>query len=259
MRILVTFALENEFAPWRDIRKFRADKWGQAPVLVTDIGGAEVGVILTGAGPRPAASEASKVVWGESGKLEICISTGLAGALRPGYEIGQVLAARAVVSEAVHPESQDRAMPSSPAMISFAEECGAITVNAFCTTARVVTRPDEKRHLGTRADAVEMESFEVLRSAAADGVPAAAIRAVSDTVDENLPPDMQEVFNDEGRVSIPRLMGHLARHPSSVPSLMRFGKQASRAAESLAEFLEKYIPVVAVKMKSLEVNSAVGS
>ena len=30
MRILVTFALENEFAPWRAMRKFRAEEWGPA-------------------------------------------------------------------------------------------------------------------------------------------------------------------------------------------------------------------------------------
>ena len=232
------------------MRKFRAGKWGEADLLLAEIGGAEVGVMLTGAGPRPAAAETSRVVWGETGELEICISTGLAGALKPGYKIGQVLAARAVGDDA------NGVIASSAALVSFAEECGAHPVGQFRTTARVVTRPDEKRHLGTRADAVEMESFEVLRRAQADGVPAAAIRAVSDTVDEDLPPDMQEVFNDEGRVSIPRLVGHLARHPGSVPDLMRFGKQANQAAQSLADFLEKYIPVLAVKMKSLEVKAA---
>jgi len=257
LRILVTFALENEFAPWRALHDFRPKKCGQTQGHFAEIGGAEVGVVLTGAGPRPAAAEASKVAWGESGELEICISTGLAGALRPGYEIGQILAARSVGSEAAHPELKSSVLESSPALLSFAEDCGATTVDRFYTTARVVTRPDEKRHLGSRADAVEMESFEVLREAASDGIPAAAIRSVSDKVDEDLPPDMQEVFTDEGRVSIPRLVGHLARHPSSVPDLVRFGKQASRAAESLAKFLDCYIPVVAEKMKSLEIKAAV--
>ncbi|MGC1169820.1 MAG: hypothetical protein WA886_13015, partial [Candidatus Acidiferrales bacterium] len=62
MRILVTFALENECAPWRAMRKFRAEEWGPATVHVTEIGGADVGVVLTGAGPKPARSVATKVM-----------------------------------------------------------------------------------------------------------------------------------------------------------------------------------------------------
>ena len=52
MTILVTFALENEFAPLRTMRKFRSEKWGQVTAYVTGIGGADVGVVLTGAGPK---------------------------------------------------------------------------------------------------------------------------------------------------------------------------------------------------------------
>ena len=54
MKILVTFALENEFAPWRALRDFREDTWGEADVYRARIGAAEVGVILTGAGPKQA-------------------------------------------------------------------------------------------------------------------------------------------------------------------------------------------------------------
>ncbi len=49
------------------------------------------------------------------------------------------------------------------------------------------------------ADAVEMESFAVLSRARANGVPGIAIRAVSDTVDEDLPLGMNEVFTSGRR------------------------------------------------------------
>ena len=62
MRILVTFALETEFAPWRALREFRAVQWGDAEVYRAQIGAADVGVLLTGAGPRQAHLQTAKVL-----------------------------------------------------------------------------------------------------------------------------------------------------------------------------------------------------
>ena len=50
MKVLVTFALAEEFAPWRGMRKFEMQKWGTPDAYVTRIGEAEVGVMLTGVG-----------------------------------------------------------------------------------------------------------------------------------------------------------------------------------------------------------------
>ena len=49
------------------------------------------------------------------------------------------------------------------------------------------------------------------------GIPGVAIRAISDLADEDLPLDMNEVFTDEGQVSIPRILGQVALHPQSIP------------------------------------------
>ena len=97
MKILVTFALDNEFAPWRELRKFRAADWGSVDGFAAEIAGAEVGVVLTGVGPKPAARKISSLLRGEVDSFGCCISSGLAGGLRPEYKIGQILAARAVL------------------------------------------------------------------------------------------------------------------------------------------------------------------
>ena len=62
--------------------------------------------------------------------------------------------------------------------------------------------------------------------------------------DEDLPFDMNGVFTDEGRVSIPRVIGQLAQRPQSLPGLVRLGKNSRAAAESLARFLESYASVL---------------
>ena len=97
-----------------------------------------------------------------------------------------------------------------------------------------------------------MESFEVLLESAAYGIPAIAIRAISDSVDDDLPLDMNRIFTDEGQVSIPRVLGQVALHPRAVPDLVRLGQNSKTAAESLANFLDKYITIVAEKFQTLE-------
>jgi adenosylhomocysteine nucleosidase len=252
LRVLVTFALENEFAPWRALHRFRRSTWGAAEAYFAEIGAAEVSVVLTGAGPRQAALQASKVTWGGSDSVEVCISSGLAGALKPQYQIGQVLAARAVMAESAPERATSGILDSSAALVSFAEEYGATAVDRFYSAERVVARAQEKRHLGGSADAVEMESFQILLKARAEGIPAVAIRAISDDVDEDLPLDMNEIFNAEGEVSVPRVLGQVALRPKSLPSLVRLGRRSKRAAESLALFLDRYIVALSEKAHALE-------
>jgi adenosylhomocysteine nucleosidase len=252
MKILVTFALETEFAPWRALREFHAVQWGDLEVYRAQIGAAEVVVLLTGAGPKQARLQTAKVLGGDQESMHLCVSAGLAGALKPQYRIGQVLAARSVRTESELNDPSSNPLQSSAPLLSFAADCGATVVEQFFSAVCVVGRAEEKRHLGANSDAVEMESFEVLLESAASGIPAIAIRTISDTVDDDLPLDMNRIFTDEGQVSIPRVLGQVALHPGSVPDLVRLGQNSKAAAESLAGFLDKYITTVAQKFQTPE-------
>ena len=131
-------------------------------------------------------------------------------------------------------------------------------MDRFHTAARVIARAEEKYQLGVSADAVEMESFEVLRVAAANGVPAVAIRAISDVASEDLPLGVNGIFTDEGQVSISRVVGQVARHPQSIPSLVKFGQQSKLAAESLTRFLDRYVGTLVKRTQSLESKATAG-
>ena len=205
MKILVTFALENEFAPWRAMRKFHAEDWGSATAYVSEIGGAEVGVILTGAGPGPARAAAQKVM-SHQDEINFCISSGLAGGLRPELRVAQVLAARAVFAEPANADEITDQIETSGPLLDFAEQSGATVVDRFYSAGCVVGRSAEKVVWGKAASAVEMESFAILAVAAESGIPAVAIRSISDAVDEDLPLDMNRIFSDEGQVSLPRVI-----------------------------------------------------
>jgi adenosylhomocysteine nucleosidase len=258
VKILVTFALENEFAPWRELRKFRAASWGRVDGHSAEIGGAEVAVVLTGVGPKPAARKIASVLRGEAGSFGCCISSGLAGGLQPDYKIAQILAARAVVFGEIESDRGGAVTKGSEALISFAAELRATVVEHFVTEGRVITRAGEKKALGEIADAVEMESFEILRAARDLAIPVVAIRGISDLADQDLPLDLSDVFTDDGQLSIPRVMAQVAQRPQAMPSLMRLAQDSKRAATELCRFLDRYVERIAEAAGPLESRAAWG-
>jgi adenosylhomocysteine nucleosidase len=238
MRILVTFAVEAEFAPWRKLRSFERQTSGSAEYYAVRIGGADVNVLLTGVGGKSAWLETTKIAW--DCDVDVCISSGLAGALRTEYQLGDILAAKEV-----HAARWKRLVTSDEKLIQLAEEHGAKAVGSFYSADRVIGLASEKRELGGVADAVEMESGEVLYEASAFGAKVIAIRAISDAAEEDLPLDFNRVMTPAGEVSIPKVLSEVARHPMSVPALVRFGKQSREAAAKLGAFLDRYLEGVA--------------
>jgi adenosylhomocysteine nucleosidase len=231
MNILVTFAVEAEFTPWRNRRKFRRLP-GDWPRFEANFGGASVRAVLTGMGRIHALEAARRVL---PDRPDICISTGLAGALRTGYRPGDVIAAR-LVSEVGEPV----AVASHPELLSVAVDCGARQVERFATSPTLVARAEEKLRLGRQAEAVEMESYTILAEAARYGVPAVAVRSISDTVDFDLPYDFEQARDVRGRIRMASIASQVFRHPSGVPALFALARDCRIAARHLADFLDIY-------------------
>ena len=238
MRILVTFAVEAEFAPWRKLRQFQKLERTDIECFSSKMKEGELTVLLTGMGCKKAWIEATKVIWDSD--VDICISSGLAGALRPEHLIGELLVPQNVLASKL-----DQIISCDPALVDSAVASGAKSVRTFYTADRVIFRAEENKNLGAVADAVEMESGEILFEAAAFGARVVAVRAISDTSGEDLPIDFNKVATEEGDVSIRKILGEVVGSPRSVPSLIRFGQQSKRAAESLGEFLERFIAKIA--------------
>jgi nucleoside phosphorylase len=239
MKVLVTFALASEFAPWRKMRDFReapraagAQPW--APSLFeTRIGSARVHVVLTGMGSEPARASARLALLEP---YDICIASGLAGSLRPVYAPGDILAARAVQ------EQQGRRVVTCDAeLVESARECGATVCDKFLTSRKLITDATEKLRLGRLGDAVDMESFSVLAASSGRGIRSVVIRAVSDGVDMDMPLDFMRTLDPRGAIRMGRVMSHVVRRPGRLPGLVRLGRQSVRAATRLAAFLDRFV------------------
>src|SRR5262249_55865219 len=149
------------------------------PQYVANIGGSTVRVLLTGMGANLAA-RALRIAL--ESPVDVCISSGFAGALQPGLPVGQVLAARLV-----RRGEKDLLVASDRELLSAAQEAGARSVDRFLTAERVLASATEKMSFMDEAEAVEMESFVILAEAARHGVRAIAIRAVSDAANTSMP------------------------------------------------------------------------
>jgi nucleoside phosphorylase len=239
MKVLVTFALASEFAPWRKLREFRevsraagAEPWAPS-IFEAPIGSACVNVVLTGMGREPARASA-RFAFLEP--YDICIASGLAGSLRPVYGPGDILAARSVQEQ-----QGRRAITCDLELVEMARGCGATVCDKLLTSRELITDAADKLRLGRLGDAVDMESFRVLAASSSRGIRSVVIRAVSDGVDMDMPLDFSRTLDPRGAIRIGRVMSHVVRRPARLPGLIRLARQSVRAATRLAAFLDRFV------------------
>jgi nucleoside phosphorylase len=242
MRILVTFAVEAEFAPWRASRKFYRQNAEGLDLWKSLIGNSEIFVVLTGIGDNSAnVMELMFRVANKNKYFDVCVSSGLAGALRPDYGLGDIVVAKLLKSRAVHADLGRDWLETDKQLVQLALTHGAKAAEAFYTAEKVLTTAEQKSLLAAKADVVEMESFDVVKEGVAWGARGVAIRAISDRAGEDLPIDFNRTITSDKRVSVPRVLAEIARNPGTLRPLIRFGKQSRHAAEALARFLETYM------------------
>src|SRR5208283_4379163 len=102
MRVLVTFAVEAEFAPWRRRHAFRrkesvrgSRRAGSDVWYSSRIDDLTLDVCLTGVGWKGPTAVLSALL---KEKPDLCISSGLAGGLRPELKSGEIVVAREALS-----------------------------------------------------------------------------------------------------------------------------------------------------------------
>jgi len=239
MRILVTFAVPTEFAFWRRRHRFTrlpelpaGLDLTRCPMYRKPTGETEIFVALTGMGPvraRRAARYALQCA------PDVCISSGLAGAVKEEYSRGDVL-----VATQVGEAHGKRVFPCDPGLVERATACGATVVERFLTSPSVIVSATAKRALAAQGDAVEMESAGVLAAASALNIPAVAIRVVSDDAGQDLPLDLNRVINAKGKVRPVRLLSSLAAEPGSLRGLLQLAGDSRRALAGLSAFLDRY-------------------
>jgi adenosylhomocysteine nucleosidase len=207
---LVCFALKEEAVAFEKLAADRAD----------------VHALVTGIGKVNAEANVSSFLI--SCRPRFVLTCGFAGGLNPQFAIGDVVFA-----------TDDSDLREK------LQQAGARQATFHCA-ARVAVTTAEKAGLrrATSADAVEMESEAIQSLCRERGIPCATVRAISDTANEDLPLDFNQLTKPDLRVHYGKLALAIARSPGKIPDLRRLQKNCRLAAERLAAALIKVIELL---------------
>jgi adenosylhomocysteine nucleosidase len=157
---------------------------------------------------------------------DLVISAGACGALAPALEEGDL-----VVPEAVVAVGGER-MSSAP-VAGLVRRGTLLTVDAAVATAAAKAR----LWMETGALAVDMESAVIFAWARERGVPALAVRAVSDTATRGVPPDLAAVVAADGRVHPMRAMTAALARPRAIADAIALRTGTTAALKTVAQTL----------------------
>ncbi|MCW5963653.1 MAG: hypothetical protein KIT83_06420 [Bryobacterales bacterium] len=160
--------------------------------------------------------------------LDAIWSIGYCGATQPRWQQGDVLAATNV-KHAASGQDFPCALPVSPGR--------TVSPAMILSVDHIVRFASEKHLIGEGGvDAVEMEAAAVARFAQRHGVPFVALKAVSDTCEEDLPVDFNRARRDDGGIRVHSVLAQALSRPwSSLPGLRHLARASRVASESLGE------------------------
>ena len=167
----------------------------------------------------------------EKHRIAALISIGYVGALRPGWEPGDLfLAERVILPEA--------GLEYAGTLPVFDGGPASVRRGALATIDHVAGTVKEKRRLAALgADAVDMEAFEVAAQAEKHGLPFFCVRAVSDDAETDLGFDFDRARRPDGTVSGAAVVVQAGLSPARWRRLLALKRNGDLAARNLAQFL----------------------
>jgi adenosylhomocysteine nucleosidase len=212
------------------------------------LGTAEIVGIATGLGTRRAADTARRAMQSFAAQnlsTDLVIATGLAGALNEELQPGDLVLADRLILDGGRPDLPPATIeiPSADlARFKAALEARRLTfaTGTILTAAQILNAGAAKHdaRVRTGALAVDMESAAVAVEARRRGLRFACIRAVLDTVHEEIVG--AELAGPDGEVRPLAVAGFVLRNPAAIIGLARMMRSLNRATAALAAALEAF-------------------
>lgn len=192
-------------------------------------------IALVRSGPgRSAAAKATEALI-EGHQPEWVVSAGFAGGLHANLQRNDILMADHLVDTSGNRLELD--LKIDPAALAAVP---GVHVGRLLTADRIIRLPAEKRSLGEQYDAmaVDMETYAVAEVCRRREVRFLAIRVISDAVDDELPPDIENLLNQKTKTAqLGAAAGAIWNRPSSAKDMYQLKENALLASERLAKFL----------------------
>lgn len=189
----------------------RDEIWG------ADLNGHVIRLCLSGMVPAVSKDRVDRFL--DSQSLDLMICSGLAGALRPNIEVGDVVvqSTDAALIRAAESALKEREIP--------------FHVGQLVTVSSPVLTPGARRELANQsgAIAVDMESQTIAALCRERGIPCLAMKGVSDGIDDDLSP----ILGGFEIINIPRIALRVVSRPSTWPLAARLAHHSYVAANHL--------------------------
>jgi adenosylhomocysteine nucleosidase len=231
-KVLLAFAMKEEFAPWRRRHHFRPETRTGRTLFSTSFGFTEILVGLTGTG-APSAGQFDDLV--AQCAPDFAIITGVAAGIKPEWRSGDLLAAQTVLGPGGQP-----AISLDPNLIDLAVQCGAKRAPALITLPCIARTVKEKTRWSETADAADMESLNLIKLWSARDIPSLAVRVILDPAEMPMRCDFEAALDPQGQVRISQIIMQLARQPRLLPDFLRLARMSHRALRILAGFWDRF-------------------
>lgn len=214
------------------------------------LGAVEIIGVATGLGIRRAADTARRAMQAfassnpsPNSSTSLVIATGLAGALSDELRPGDLVLADRLFLDGEDTESAQRTIAIPPADLArfraaLEADRLAFSTGSILTAARILKDGAAKRGARARtgAVAVDMESAAIAAEAHRLGLRFACVRAVLDTVDEEIVG--AELAGPDGEVRPLAAASFVLRNPAALVGIARMMRSLNRATAALAAALE---------------------
>lgn len=160
------------------------------------------------------------------------ISTGFCGALSSEMNVGDIVVANKITTPSHDELSVDIGMTS--------DSSRKLYVGRTVTVDQMIRSVAEKKELAdaTQSIAVDMETHAIAAVCRARKTKFMAVRAVSDDMSTDLPPEVLSLVGETGAVRFGAVVGALWKRPGSYKDMWRIREHAMLASENLAKFLD---------------------
>lgn len=206
----------------RTFRLQRASAPGAVPSHVGRLpDGTEIGAVMIGVGTASARAATERLLTTPGIEVERVIVVGVAGGIDESLSIADVVVPEAVVDAATGTARATTALAAG----TLARAGRVVTSDEFLTGPDNLARLRAEGYL-----AIDMETSAVAEVCEAHNVPWCAIRAISDTLaDELADHDVVGLLRPDGTTDPRAVLRLLRRRPSIVPRLVRLGRDTRRA------------------------------
>ncbi len=245
--LIAAMSLESE-ALLRCIKSWKRVSQGSKNWIEFEAGGQRCLLATSGMGVRKAADTARMLL--EATPLNRLISFGIAGAVEPGLEIGDVIVVEAVC------QWHDGVASPPVALQRFTEEEFEAASKALASRGSRMYRgtavttgsyqPTTEQLAGLEHPILEMETAALAKVASDKGVPVSAIRAISDGPAAPIPFNLSEMVDENANVRYGKILVEIVRHPRIMSGLRDIMKNSRIAADNAARAVIEMISTCAV-------------